>query len=271
MANFRQVHVSMWKDSWFLELSAPEKLLFVYLFSNESANMAGFYKLPRKVIAFETGLDLEFIDHTLDKFARADKVHCEGDLIWVVNMRKYHATKSQKVIRRIELDLRNISDCDLKRKYIAYHTPKIPYPYPIDTLPLREVEEEEEEEEKEDEKEEVEVEAFTTSSPASVLSAAFVTETGIPELTGGPQKWIEAAADMVKAGVEPADIITAVNEIRDKGYQIVSLRSIVNPAINAMSKRKRGTNGGIASPSGKSGRRTGSIERLLREVTANGE
>lgn len=78
----------------------------------------------------------------------------------------------------------------------------------------------------------------------SPLSEAFVNVTSIPELTGGVQRWMDALAEMQKAGVEPQDVVTAVREMRDKGLSIASLRSVVNPSIIAMSKRKSKKNGG---------------------------
>jgi len=133
MTSFRQLHTSIWKDSWFLELEPDEKFLFIYLFGNESTSLSGIYKLPHKVIAFETGLDRQRIDEILDKFARDGKVFCEDDIIWIVNMRKFHETKSNTVQTRINRDVQDIPDCELKRKYIAYHAQNIPYRYPIDT------------------------------------------------------------------------------------------------------------------------------------------
>jgi hypothetical protein len=76
------------------------------------------------------------------------------------------------------------------------------------------------------------------SVSASPLSQAFVNATHIPELTGGAPKWCKALQELTKAGVEPIDITTAVFELRNKGYSIVNLGSIVNSAISAMSKRK---------------------------------
>jgi len=87
----------------------------------------------------------------------------------------------------------------------------------------------------------------TTHAPAdcdepclSPLSTAFVNATRIPELTGGPPRWITALETMQKAGVEPIDVTNAVQELRDRDYSITTLSSIVNPAISAMSKRKTG-------------------------------
>ena len=133
MANFRQIHVSIWKDSWFCELSPDEKLLFIYFFSNESASMSGIYKITKKFISFETGISRERVDEILKKFEVDNKVFYEGDIVWVVNMPKYHATKSVKVQKRIYEDFLLIPDSEIRNKYMGYYHINIPYRYPIDT------------------------------------------------------------------------------------------------------------------------------------------
>jgi hypothetical protein len=82
----------------------------------------------------------------------------------------------------------------------------------------------------------------------SDLSVAFVNSTGIPELTGGVKAWTEALDEMERAGVEPCDIEQAVKDMREKNYSIVRLRSIVNPAIASMSKRRAKPNGNGPPP-----------------------
>lgn len=133
MANYRQVHVSIWKDEWFLELTPTEKLLFVYLFSNESASLSGIYKIALRVISFETCLPMKKVTDALRKFADMDKVYYQDGVVWVKNLRKYNRGSS-KVATRIQKDLEEIPYCELKEKYIAYYDPDIPYGYPMDTL-----------------------------------------------------------------------------------------------------------------------------------------
>lgn len=137
MAEYRQIHTSIWKDSWFLDLEPDEKLLFIYLFSNESTSVAGIYKIATKVIAFETGLEHTVVKTILDRFAQAGKVLVEGEVIWVKNLRKYNATRSPKVAQRIAHDLEDIPECAVKRAYQSYYgsalgpgtgTVCIPYP-----------------------------------------------------------------------------------------------------------------------------------------------
>jgi hypothetical protein len=140
MANYRQIHVSIWKDEWFLELEPDEKLLFIYLFSNESASLSGLYKLALKVICFETCLEKAFVLKTLKKFEQADKVYYREGVVWVKNMAKYNKG-SAKVELRVIADVNNVPDCELKRMYFesqkATNPPKppVPEPPPPDDIP----------------------------------------------------------------------------------------------------------------------------------------
>ena len=137
MANFRQIHVSIWKDEWFLDLASDEKLLFIYLFGNEATSIAGIYKLAIKVIAFESGLPIKRIHEIMAKFSKAGKVYYDDGLIWVVNMRKYHPSKSETVLTRVRNDLDMIPNCPIKTAYqqaqAGADMVSISYPYHTDT------------------------------------------------------------------------------------------------------------------------------------------
>lgn len=65
----------------------------------------------------------------------------------------------------------------------------------------------------------------------------FLDHTQIPLNTGGMQKWEQALARMIEAGVEAQDVEDALTECRRKGLIIATLASVVNPAIIAMSRR----------------------------------
>lgn len=126
MANYRQIHTRIWKDSWFLALLPAEKLLFIYLFSNERATVAGIYELPLPVICFETGLDEAAVSASLQRFEQAGKVHYADDIIWVVNLRKYNESSSRKVHIRIESDVAAVRTGTVKTRYLAHFSREYP-------------------------------------------------------------------------------------------------------------------------------------------------
>lgn len=121
MANYRQIHTQIWRDNWFLDLEPDEKLMFIYLFSNDSTNLAGLYEIHERVIQLETGLDKARIEEILKRFEREGKVHYQDGIVWMVNMKKYHSNAGEKVRRSIEIIIEGIPDCEVKQKYCIYN------------------------------------------------------------------------------------------------------------------------------------------------------
>lgn len=121
MANYRQIHTQIWRDNWFLDLEPDEKLMFIYLFSNDSTNLAGLYEIHERVIQLETGLDKKRIAEILARFEREGKVHYQDGIVWMVNMKKYHSNAGEKVRRSIEIIVEGIPDCEVKQKYCIYN------------------------------------------------------------------------------------------------------------------------------------------------------
>lgn len=130
MSYFRQIHTLIWKDEDFLEFSQAEKLLFIYFFSNESTTLSGLYKIPLRVVSFETGISLSVINKALEKFERLKKIYYRDGFVFVTKFQKYNRG-GDKVDISIRHEIENIPDCEIKRIYIAYYQPNIPYTYPI--------------------------------------------------------------------------------------------------------------------------------------------
>lgn len=69
MAIKRVVDVSFWKDSTVLdEYSVEDKYFMLYLFTNPNSELLGLYKLPIKIISFETGYTVEVVRTLLERF-----------------------------------------------------------------------------------------------------------------------------------------------------------------------------------------------------------
>jgi len=103
-----------------IDLTPLERYLFIYLFTNDLSSISGIYKLPMRVIQNETGLDKEFIQEALDKFQAAKKIfYCDG-VMWVVNMRKFHANASPRTMAKVNADVCGIPDGKVKTAYLYY-------------------------------------------------------------------------------------------------------------------------------------------------------
>ena len=121
MADFRYFRCSTWHDDYVLELDPHAKLLFVWAFTNEHVNQAGFMTLHPRTAAFETGLSIEEVTALLDRFERDGKILRDGRLVFIANFPKHQSTSSEKLLKRIARDLDALGQTPLvdefKRRY----------------------------------------------------------------------------------------------------------------------------------------------------------
>jgi len=157
MADYRQIHTKIWNDEWFLDLDSDAKLLFIYLFSNPRACLAGIYDIPLKVICFDTDLSKDFVTATLEDFESQGKAYYQDGWIFVPKLVKYNAgnIKSPKVQANLRATIESLNGTRLKALWIQLYGNLIGYQYHIDTI--SEVEQEQEQEqEQEREQEQIE-------------------------------------------------------------------------------------------------------------------
>jgi len=183
MATFRQIHVKIWKDGWFLDLPPDHKLLFIYLFSNERANLFGLYDLPVKVICFETGLDTETVTAGLERFAAEGKAFHEDGWIWVRSLLSYNAQNlsSPKTQAHLQNTLDEIPDIPLKRRALAYYEAKLGYVYPNHTPCIPILQEQEQEQEQETEQEQEQEQQQQQDAVDAVVGRELLLEFGVRE------------------------------------------------------------------------------------------
>jgi len=79
MSKLRSVNTHFWSDNFIIELDPIEKLLFLYLLTNEKTNMLGIYEIHLRRISFDTGIDSNMLMKIFDRFESAKKAkYCEG-------------------------------------------------------------------------------------------------------------------------------------------------------------------------------------------------
>lgn len=81
----RSINTSFWSDEW-VEMRDPiEKLLYLYLLTNQQTNIAGIYEVSLKRMAFETGLDRDTVSNILNRFQEAGKIKIVDSYIIICN------------------------------------------------------------------------------------------------------------------------------------------------------------------------------------------
>ena len=111
----RIVNTDFWKDAKVIDCYTPkEKYFWLYILTNPQTRQLGVYKLPKKLIAFETGYNLNEINTLIKKFQYEYKAIIyseETQEVAILNYLKYSIVKGGKpVIDCINKDISMVSD-----------------------------------------------------------------------------------------------------------------------------------------------------------------
>ena len=101
MAKNRMVSTAFWSDHYVASLDPVEKLLFLYLLTNERSTLAGIYELPIKIMAVETGIDVFMVEKILGRFEGEEKIKYHDGWVAVKNFLKHHEHGSPTVQKGI--------------------------------------------------------------------------------------------------------------------------------------------------------------------------
>ena len=69
MSKTRYIKTDFWSDSFIESLDPVEKLLFIYLFTNDRLDLCGIYEITLRKISFETGINEDRVQKIISKFS----------------------------------------------------------------------------------------------------------------------------------------------------------------------------------------------------------
>lgn len=107
---YRFTNTEKWRDAWFIDLSANEKLLFMYLCDN--CDIAGFIEYNPKLWAFETGTDKKTIEGALKGLTRGLILSKDKTAIYIRNFLKHQ--------KNIELNPDNNAHKGILKRFQLY-------------------------------------------------------------------------------------------------------------------------------------------------------
>jgi len=87
----RSVNTHFWADNYSAELDPIEKLLFLYLLTNDQTNMLGCYEMRLRQIALDTGIDKDMILKIIDRFKKDQKAEYFEGYVIVYNFPKHQS------------------------------------------------------------------------------------------------------------------------------------------------------------------------------------
>lgn len=117
----RIVDTDFWRDEKVIDFYSPEdKYFWLYLLTNPQSKQLGIYKLPKKIIAFETGYSVETVKILIDRFQNKYNAIIyseETQEIAILNYLKYSIIKGGKpVIDCIMQDIKQVRDIALLKE-----------------------------------------------------------------------------------------------------------------------------------------------------------
>jgi len=89
MSKLRSVSTGFWSDPFIEDLTPNQKLLFLYLITNEKTNMLGIYEASIKKISFETDIKKDVVQDALKLFEKKGKVRYADNFVIITNYLKH--------------------------------------------------------------------------------------------------------------------------------------------------------------------------------------
>jgi len=102
MAKSRQVNTKFWSDPFVMDLNSEEKLLFLYILTNDQVSICGIYEIDVRLIVFQVGIEKEKVISILDKFYKANKIALFSGWIAIKNFQRYQNTRNSSIQEAIK-------------------------------------------------------------------------------------------------------------------------------------------------------------------------
>lgn len=132
MSKQRYLDTKFWSDSYIEKLDPIEKLLFIYLMTNERTNLAGIYELPIKYMSVETGIERSMLENILSRFEKDNKIVLHDGWVRVVNAIKHQNLSNSKIQLGIEKILSEVPIKIRQGLKLDSDDLSMTYVYPID-------------------------------------------------------------------------------------------------------------------------------------------
>lgn len=89
MSKLRSVNTKFWNDEYVEGLDPIEKLLFLYLLTNDATNLLGIYDITLRRIAFDTGIDKDMVVKIFERFEKKNKASYLEGYVMLHNFQKH--------------------------------------------------------------------------------------------------------------------------------------------------------------------------------------
>ena len=110
----------IWSDTD--DLTDDERLLYLYLLTNEQRNIAGYYKLNLKYVAIDFGMTEAKIEMMLARKQKYWSYDQETKQVLIPKFTRYNIVRSKQQLSAMNAELNKLKPCPLHKEFIRSFT-----------------------------------------------------------------------------------------------------------------------------------------------------
>lgn len=95
----RYINTRIWSDTWFEELEGIERLIWLYLLTNQQTNLIGIYEIGLRRISNESGVDFNRLVTVMERFANDSKAFHNGRFVIIPNYLRNQTLANQNMVK----------------------------------------------------------------------------------------------------------------------------------------------------------------------------
>jgi len=104
----RYFSTKFWRDTYIESLDPSEKLLYIYLFTNPEALMCGIYEMPKRLMASDTGFNVDMLDKLFVRLEMDKKALYKDGWVCTLNTIKHQNINNGNTRKGIERELEQV-------------------------------------------------------------------------------------------------------------------------------------------------------------------
>lgn len=119
---FTKIEGKMWKDDKFRNATDQEKLLFIYLLTNNHRNLVGLYFIPKQYMAADLSWASQGLSNVLSNLEQKGfiKYDSTAEIVFITRFLKYNKLQNPKQVIRAIKDLRDLPQTGLMEDLRLY-------------------------------------------------------------------------------------------------------------------------------------------------------
>lgn len=106
----------LWHDTE--DLSSAERLLYLYLLTNDQRNVAGYYKINTRLAAFDFGTTETKFEKMLSRQQKYWVYDKETKQVLIPKFTRYNIIKSKQQYAKLNVDLNQLKPCKLHKMFL---------------------------------------------------------------------------------------------------------------------------------------------------------